>query len=43
MHRIVGLDQAQDAVRVATLQSGFRGFAIQEVRTALLPADQTAT
>jgi len=42
MHRNVGLDQAQDALRVATLQSGFRGFAIQEVRTALLPADGTA-
>src|SRR2546422_629332 len=28
MHRNVGLDQAQDALRVATLQSGFRGFAI---------------
>src|SRR5207253_7700427 len=36
MHRIVGLDQAQDALRVATLQGGFRGFAIQEVRAAPL-------
>lgn len=39
MHRIVGLDQAQDAVRVATLQGGFRGFAIQDLRSAELPAD----
>ncbi|HYS09525.1 MAG TPA: pilus assembly protein PilM [Myxococcales bacterium] len=41
MHRNVGLDQAQDALRVATLQSGFRGFAIQEVRSAPLPAEGT--
>ncbi|MFN2547924.1 MAG: pilus assembly protein PilM [Myxococcales bacterium] len=33
MHRTVGLDWAQDALRVATLQSGFRGFAIQDVRS----------
>src|SRR5438105_14235402 len=39
MHRIVGLDQAQDALRVATLQGGFRGFAIQDVRAAPLPAE----
>ena len=38
MHRIVGLDWAPDALRVATLQSGFRGFAIEDVRTAPLPA-----
>lgn len=41
MHRTVGLDWAQDSLRVATLQSGFRGFAIEEVRTAPLPADGT--
>src|SRR3954464_8496413 len=41
MHRNVGLDWAQDALRVATLQSGFRGFAVQEVRWAPLPADGT--
>jgi general secretion pathway protein L len=39
MHRNVGLDQAQDALRVATLQSGFRGYAIQDVRVAPLPAE----
>jgi general secretion pathway protein L len=39
MHRNVGVDWAQDAVRVATLQSGFRGFAIQDIRSAPLPAD----
>ena len=39
MHRIVGLDQTQDALRVATLQGGFRGFAVQEVRSAPLPKD----
>jgi len=38
MHRNVGLDWAQDTLRVATLQSGFRGFAVQEVRSAPLPA-----
>ena len=38
MHRTVGLDWAQDSLRVATLQSGFRGFAIQDVRVAPLPA-----
>ncbi len=42
MHRIVGLDHGQDALRVATLQSGFRGFAIEEVRAAPMPADGTA-
>ena len=36
MHRTVGLDWAQDALRVATLQSGFRGFAIQDVRSVPL-------
>ncbi len=41
MHRIVGLDWAQDSLRVATLQSGFRGFAIQDVRTVPLPAEGT--
>src|SRR5438067_3286122 len=39
MHRNVGLDWAQDSLRVATLQSGFRGFAVQDVRSALLLAD----
>lgn len=39
MHRIVGLDQGRDALRVATLQGGFRGFAIEEVRAAPMPAD----
>ncbi len=39
MHRTVGLDWAQDSLRVAVLQSGFRGFAIQEVRSAPLPAE----
>ena len=37
MHRNVGLDWAQDTLRVATLQSGFRGFAVQDVRSAPLP------
>src|SRR2546429_696992 len=41
MHRNVGLDWAQDSLRVATLQSGFRGFALQDVRSALLLADRT--
>src|SRR5438132_5228704 len=41
MHRIVGLDWAQDALRVATLQSSFRGFAIQEVRAAPVPPEGT--
>src|SRR5207245_4167532 len=36
MHRNVGLDWAQDPLRVATRQSGFRGFAVQEVRSAAL-------
>jgi len=39
MHRNVGLDWAQDSLRVATLQSGFRGFAVQDVRSALLLAE----
>lgn len=39
MHRSVGLDWAQDAVRVATLESGFRGFAIEAVRSAPLPSE----
>ncbi|HEY5676939.1 MAG TPA: pilus assembly protein PilM, partial [Myxococcales bacterium] len=39
MHRNVGLDWAPDALHVATLQSGFRGFAVQEVRSAPLPAE----
>lgn len=34
MHRTVGLDLGQDGLRAATLQSGFRGFAIQDVRSA---------
>ena len=42
MHRNVGLDWAQDAVRVATLQSGFRGFAVQDVRSAPLPRTGSA-
>lgn len=41
MHRNVGLDWAQDLLRVATLQSGFRGFAVQDVRAARLPAQGT--
>jgi general secretion pathway protein L len=41
MHRNVGLDWAQDSLRVATLQSGFRGFAVQDVRSAPLPAEGT--
>ena len=41
MHRNVGLDWAQDSLRVATLQSGLRGFAIQELRSAALPAEGT--
>jgi general secretion pathway protein L len=41
MHRTVGLDWAQDSLRVATLQSGFRGFAIQDVRVVPLPAEGT--
>jgi hypothetical protein len=39
MHRNLGLDWAQDALHVATLQSGFRGFSVQEVRSAPLPAE----
>src|SRR5437763_1386111 len=39
MRRNVGLDWGQDSLRVATLQSGFRGFAVQDVRSALLPAE----
>src|SRR3989442_1481876 len=41
MHRNVGLDWAQDALHVATVQSGFRGFAIQDVRSVPLPAEGT--
>jgi general secretion pathway protein L len=41
MHRNVGLDWAQDSLRVATLQSGFRGFAVQEVKAVELPPDGT--
>jgi general secretion pathway protein L len=41
MHRNVGLDWAQDSLRVATLQSGFRGFAVQEVKAVELPAEGT--
>src|SRR5437016_13210077 len=41
MHRNVGLDWAQDSLRVATMQSGLRGFAIQEVRSAALLAEGT--
>jgi len=41
MHRNVGLDWTQDALRVATVQSGFRGFAIQDVRSVPLPAEGT--
>jgi general secretion pathway protein L len=41
MHRNVGLDWAQDALRVATVQSGFRGFAIQDVRFVPLPGEGT--
>ncbi len=41
MHRNVGLDWAQGELRVATLQSSFRGFSVQEVRTAPLPAEGT--
>lgn len=39
MHRTVGLDWSQDALRVATLQSGFRGFAIQDVRSVAVGPD----
>ncbi|HTO95412.1 MAG TPA: pilus assembly protein PilM [Myxococcales bacterium] len=42
MHRNVGLDWAQDTLRVATLESGFRGFAVQGVRSAPLPAEGSA-
>jgi general secretion pathway protein L len=41
MHRNVGLDWAQGSLRVATLQSGFRGFAVQEVKAVELPAEGT--
>ena len=41
MHRNVGLDWTQDALRVATVQSGFRGFAIQDVCSVPLPAAGT--
>src|SRR2546425_6533154 len=41
MHRNVGLDWAQDALHVATVQTGFRGFAIQDGRSVPLPAEGT--
>jgi general secretion pathway protein L len=41
MHRNVGLDWAQDTLRVATLESGFRGFSVQGVRSVPLPAEGT--
>src|SRR5258705_4410952 len=41
MHRNAGLDWTQDVLRVATVQSGFRGFAIQDVRSVPLPAEGT--
>jgi general secretion pathway protein L len=41
MHRNVGLDWAQDTLRVATVESGFRGFAVQGVRSVPLPAEGT--
>lgn len=39
MHRIVGLDVSGDAVRLVTLESGFRGFAVQDARTAPLEGE----
>jgi general secretion pathway protein L len=41
MHRIVGLDWGQHELRAALLQGGFRGAALQEVRSAQLPAEGT--
>jgi len=41
MHRIVGLDVSGDAVRLVTLESSFRGFAVQEARSAPLDGEGT--
>ncbi len=41
MHRIVGLDVSGDAVRLVTLESSFRGFAVQEARSAPLEGEGT--
>ena len=41
MHRIVGLDLAGDTVRLVLLESGFRGFSVQEFAQAALPAEGT--
>ena len=37
MHRIVGLDVAANELRMVALQSGFRGFAVADVRRVPLP------
>ena len=41
MHRILGLDWADGALRAAVLETSFRGFAVKEVRVAPLPAEGT--
>ena len=43
MHRIVGLDLGGDAVRLVALESGFRGFSVQEMAQAPMPAEGTLT
>src|SRR5438067_4334210 len=37
MHRIVGLDVSANELRMVALQSGFRGFAVADVRRVPLP------
>jgi general secretion pathway protein L len=39
MHRIVGLDLSAEAVRLVALESGFRGFSVQQMAHAALPAE----
>lgn len=41
MHRIVGLDISSDRLSLVALESGFRGFAVKEARTAVLPEGGT--
>jgi general secretion pathway protein L len=41
MHRIVGLDLGGDAVRLVALESGFRGFSVQQMAQAAMPHDGT--
>ncbi|MBS2024350.1 MAG: pilus assembly protein PilM [Deltaproteobacteria bacterium] len=43
MHRILGLDASATELRLLALQSGFRGFELQEARRVPLPLEGTAS